>query len=132
MSYGFIYCLTNDCMPGICKIGFTDRAPSQRCKELSSSTSVPVDFNIQFYVEVEAADALERQIHAAFDELRVNSAREFFSCAPAEVYHWLMRNADFETSYLDGDCNFELQKLIDAHIAARQAIKKASSVGEDF
>lgn len=132
MSYGFIYCLSNECMPGICKIGFTDRAPSQRCKELSSSTSVPVDFRIQFYVEVEAAASMERNIHQAFSELRVNESREFFSCAPAEVYHWLMRNADFETSYLDCDCNFELQKLIDAHIAARQAIKKASTAEEDF
>lgn len=130
MSYGFIYCLTNHCMPGICKIGFTDRAPSQRCRELSSSTSVPVSFNIEFYVEVEGAAAIERKIHAAFEGGRVCPGREFFRCSPAEAYHWMMQNADFATSFLDGDCGFELNKLIDAHIAARQAIAKASSLKE--
>lgn len=131
MSYGFIYCLTNECMPGICKIGFTDRAPSQRCRELSASTSVPVNFYIEFYVEVEGAAAIERQIHSAFDQVRVCAGREFFRCAPAEAYHWMMRNADFATSFLDGDCGFELNKLIDAHVAARQAIAKASSVSAE-
>lgn len=130
MSYGFIYCLTNEYMPGVCKIGFTDRAPSQRCRELSASTSVPVSFNIEFYVEVEGAAAIERQIHSAFDGVRVSAGREFFRCTPAEAYHWMMKNADFATSFMDGDCMFELNKLIDAHIAARQAVAKASSLQE--
>lgn len=132
MNYGFIYCLTNRWMPGICKIGFTDRSPSQRCKELSASTSVPEWFNIEFYVEVEGAQAVERQIHAALDSVRVNEGREFFSCAPAEAYHWLMQNVDFATSFLDGDCSFELRKLLDAFVAARQAVAKASSEVEGF
>ena len=127
MHYGFIYCLTNDCMPGICKIGFTDRAPSQRCLELSASTSAPRDFNIEFYVEVEGASAIERRIHQAFSECRVNPGREFFRCTPAEAYHWMMQNADFATSYMGGDCCFELDKLIEANIAARKAIANASS-----
>ena len=130
MNYGFIYCLTNHCMPGICKIGFTDRSPSQRCKELSSSTSARDRFEIAFYAEFEGAHALERQVHAAFDAVRVSSSREFFRCHPAEVYHWLMRNADFETTgYMDGDCSFELNKLIDAEVEARMAIKKAAVAG---
>lgn len=132
MSYGFIYCLTNRYMPGICKIGFTDRSPSQRCKELSASTSAPEWFTIEFYVEVEGAAQIEREIHAAFHEVRINSGREFFSCTPAEAYHWLMCNAEFATSYMDGDCIFELNKLIAANEAAREAIKKASSEVEGF
>ncbi|WP_137137356.1 GIY-YIG nuclease family protein [Pseudomonas asiatica] len=42
MNYGFIYCLGNQAMPGIYKIGMTERAPSQRCLELSNSTSAPL------------------------------------------------------------------------------------------
>lgn len=132
MSYGFIYCLTNRYMPGICKIGFTDRSPSQRCKELSASTSVPEWFSVEFYAEVDGAAQVEKQMHAAFTGVRVSSSREFFSCAPAEAFHRLMCNADFATSYVDGDCAFELDKLIAANEATRKAIQKATSEAEGF
>lgn len=110
MNIGFIYCLTNHYMPGICKIGRTERSPSQRCKELSDSTSAPSQFDIQFYVEVDNSLMVERAIHAAFDQQRINERREFFSCQPVDAYEWLRRNADIYTDYLDGDVIFALQK----------------------
>jgi len=110
MTIGFIYCLTNHYMPGICKIGRTDRAPSQRCKELSDSTSAPWPFDIQFYVEVDNSIAMERDIHEALSNFRINDCREFFSCAPVVAYEWLQCNADIYTEYLDGDVIFSLRK----------------------
>lgn len=111
MNIGFVYCFTNHYMPGICKIGRTDRSPSQRCKELSDSTSAPWTFDIMFYVEVDDSLRVERQIHAAFDEQRFNSGREFFSCKPHEAYDWLRRNVDILTDYVDGDVLFEIHQL---------------------
>jgi hypothetical protein len=119
MNIGFIYCLTNQYMPGICKIGRTDRSPTQRLKELSSSTSTPVEFDIQFYAEVDNSILLERQIHQAFDYARVNPGREFFSCTPAEAYYWMQCNADIYTEFVDGDVIFEANKLTNAVIAAK-------------
>jgi hypothetical protein len=119
MNIGFIYCLTNQRMPGICKIGRTDRSPTQRLKELSSSTAAPVEFDIEFYVEVDNSVLLERRIHQAFDYARVNPVREFFSCSPAEAYYWLQCNAESYTEYVDGDVIFESNKLINAEIAAK-------------
>lgn len=78
MTYGFIYCLGNEAMPGIYKIGMTERAPSQRCEELSSSTSAPLPFDLLFYGEVEDPLRVERQIHSEFYLERVNDYREFF------------------------------------------------------
>ncbi|WP_163086807.1 GIY-YIG nuclease family protein, partial [Acinetobacter baumannii] len=46
MNYGFIYCLENRSFPGIYKVGMTERSPSTRCDELSSSTSIPHPFEI--------------------------------------------------------------------------------------
>ena len=77
MNYGFIYCLSNPSMPGIYKVGKTDRAPSQRCFELSNSTSVPEPFFILFYVEVDNALQTERELHRDLDDFRVSPNREF-------------------------------------------------------
>ena len=78
MSVGFVYVLCNRAMPGIFKIGFTERAPSARIAELSSSTSVPLPFDLVCYGEYEDAQLIEYELHAHFAEKRVNSSREFF------------------------------------------------------
>lgn len=78
MNYGFIYCLGNECMPGIYKIGMTTRAPSARVEELSASTGVPVEFDLICYGEVSEPHQVERQIHEQFYLERVNESREFF------------------------------------------------------
>lgn len=80
MSYGFVYVLANRYMPGIYKVGFTERSPSLRCRELSSSTSVPDDFELVCYAEYEEAHAKEQEIHRALADARVNRGREFFEC----------------------------------------------------
>lgn len=89
MNYGFIYCLENRSFPGIYKVGMTERSPSTRCDELSSSTSIPHPFEILFYMEVDAARAVETMAHALFDAFRVNQAREFFKLDPNELYESL-------------------------------------------
>ncbi len=108
MSIGFVYCITNMYMPGLCKIGMTDRAPSQRVKELSSSTSVPDAFNIEFYAEVESAIEVERSLHSFFDSNRVNEYREFFRVSPMEVYKAIVGMDVVITSHIDGGLIFDL------------------------
>ena len=110
MNYGFIYCLSNPSMPGIYKVGKTDRAPSQRCFELSNSTSVPEPFSILFYVEVDSALQTERALHRDLEACRVSLNREFFRCEPLVIYNWLLSNCDIETEWLDGEMQYELVK----------------------
>ncbi len=78
MNYGFIYCLGNPAMPGIFKIGMTERAPAQRCLELSGSTSAPFPFDILCFGQVEEPRSTEAEIHEAFAAVRVNECRDFF------------------------------------------------------
>lgn len=77
---GYIYILSNPAMPGLLKIGRTDRDTPQRAKELSSSTGVPIDFKIEHTFEVFDSAKSERDIHAFLEKLgfRVNKNREFF------------------------------------------------------
>ena len=42
----FIYVLENASMPGLVKIGRTDRSVSERVNELSSHTGVPTGFTV--------------------------------------------------------------------------------------
>ncbi|MBF8642292.1 MULTISPECIES: GIY-YIG nuclease family protein [Pseudomonas] len=85
MNFGFIYCLSNVTMPGIYKIGMTDRAPSQRCYELSGSTSAPLSFDLLCYGEVCDARSVEAEIHSHFSPVRVNESREFFQHPYTEI-----------------------------------------------
>lgn len=81
-TIGFVYILTNDAMPGLCKVGMTMRSPHARAFELSGATGVPQPFVVAYYCEVENPAEHEKRIHAEFDHLRVGSGREFFRCEP--------------------------------------------------
>lgn len=80
MEYGFVYCIGNDCMPGVYKVGMTDRAPSRRCDELSASTSVPEPFDLLFFIECADPRRVEQSIHRQLTNYRVSDNREFFRC----------------------------------------------------
>ncbi|WP_220385717.1 GIY-YIG nuclease family protein, partial [Klebsiella pneumoniae] len=43
---GWVYVLSNPCMPGIYKVGMTTTSPEVRARELSSATGVPAPFKI--------------------------------------------------------------------------------------
>ncbi len=75
-----VYVLTNPAMPGIVKIGKTNRDdPQVRMNELYT-TGVPLPFECAIAVETDdkGAEGLEKALHAAFGPSRVNPSREFF------------------------------------------------------
>jgi hypothetical protein len=80
-----IYILTNEAMPGYVKIGKTNTSLEQRVAELSRSTSVPLPFTVSYACTVKSAAFVERQLHDAFDNNRVNPRREFFNIDPERV-----------------------------------------------
>lgn len=127
MNIGFIYCLSNPAMPGLYKIGMTERSPSMRCWELSSSTAAPLEFDIEFYAEVANVLMVERQLHAALDRYRVNPGREFFRCLPGVAYNWLMCNVDILTECIRTDVSAQLEQAMQEALAA-QAQQKVIEV----
>ncbi|RPW72444.1 hypothetical protein IPC737_19845 [Pseudomonas aeruginosa] len=78
MNYGFIYCLGNAAMPGIFKVGMTERAPLQRSEELSNSTSSPLPFQLLCFGQVMDPREVESEVHTILSDRRVNYSREFF------------------------------------------------------
>ena len=82
-----VYVLTNAAMPGIVKIGMTDRPDvQQRMRDLyTTGTPLPFDCVIAWQIEGPAAVAVEQALHTAFDPHRINPGREFFQLDPTQV-----------------------------------------------
>ena len=82
-----VYVLTNPAMPGIVKIGMTDRPDVQRRMGELYSTGVPLPFDCVIAREIEDRDAveIERALHTAFGPNRINLSREFFQVDPEQV-----------------------------------------------
>jgi hypothetical protein len=80
-----VYVLTNEAMPGIVKIGFTEGSIEDRISQLSSWSGVPLYFECYYAAEVDDMKRVEKLLHQLFSELRVNPKREFFRIDPEKV-----------------------------------------------
>ena len=76
-----VYVLSNPAMPGMVKIGMTDRDDVQRRMSELYSTGVPLPFECSIALQVEGRKAvdIENALHIAFEPYRVNPSREFFN-----------------------------------------------------
>ena len=82
---GIVYALTNETMPGLVKIGYTDRDNVQaRMKELFS-TGVPYPFVCLEAVRIDDYKNIERQLHRVFEPDRYYQKREFFEVSVEQV-----------------------------------------------
>ena len=85
MSLGIIYVISNPAMPGIVKIGITNRDDiEQRLRELFT-TSLPVPFECEYACKVTDVARVEKALHIAFQNSRVNPQREFFKIEPEQA-----------------------------------------------
>jgi hypothetical protein len=84
MSEGYIYCLSNEAMPGLVKIGeihTEGRTPEDRIRELYT-TGVPLPFTIEFAKKVKNPGQAESRMHTFLSDKRLNQRREFFKVTP--------------------------------------------------
>lgn len=97
MSIGYVYILSNPAMPGLLKIGRTDRRPEARARELAASTGVPSEFCVEFSVLVADSMSAERFVHKTLEDkgYRNSKNREFFSVSLEEASE-VIRQASVE------------------------------------
>ena len=79
-----VYLLTNPTMPDLVKIGRTNDLES-RLRSLSTHSGVPVPFECFYACEVKDSAEVERALHEAFGDHRINPKREFFRLNPQRV-----------------------------------------------
>ena len=83
---GWLYAARNPSYPdSVYKIGQTTVSPSDRIKQLSSSTSVYQDFELAYFVHVSDYLAAEQFVHHALDDCRITIDREFFQASIMDV-----------------------------------------------
>ena len=77
---GFVYIMSNESFnDGLIKIGYSERDPSHRKKELEE-TGVPLPFLVEYYALVEDPLTVEKNVHSSLSEYRKAANREFFTC----------------------------------------------------
>ena len=80
---GYVYCMTNEHMPGFVKVGYTDRTPEDRLGEANGDTwSIPC-WKCETFVRVKSPRDAEKAIHLllSHESGRVSPRREFFTCS---------------------------------------------------
>ena len=82
---GSVYCIANDAMQDIVKIGATLRDPTDRLSEARAVTWAPTCFRIIAQASVYDAFATERAIHALLAPRRFEARREFFTLTHDEA-----------------------------------------------
>jgi T5orf172 domain/Sel1 repeat len=89
---GSVYVLANSAMPGLVKVGKTQRSATERAQELSNQTGIPTPFIVVYEQLFEDCDAAENYVHAVLDRtgIRESSNREFFRATPKEVIEALL------------------------------------------
>jgi hypothetical protein len=91
MKKGFVYVFSNPAMPGLVKVGMTERHPEQRATELHT-TGVPAAFQIDAAIYCSDAERLEYAFHcyASSYGYRVSDNREFFKMDPEHAVRLLL------------------------------------------
>ena len=75
---GWVYVISNPSMPGIVKVGFTMDAPEDRARELSSSSGVPRENELDYAILVDNPRDLEQSVHSCMRNIR--EGKEWFKC----------------------------------------------------
>jgi hypothetical protein len=130
MTDGYVYCFSNESMPGILKVGMTERIPTARLADANSSDTwrPPTPYKIEFAKKVNNPKNKETLLHGLLTRYtdRVNPKREFFRVSVEEVKQF------FEL--MDGEWWIDTPKyednLDDSVMAAAQMIPKEKIVLE--
>ena len=79
LSTGHIYVLQNTSVPGIFKIGFTERSVVERLNEINKATGVITPWQVRDFWFTQEPYLAEQEIHDLLSDYRVEDNREGFA-----------------------------------------------------
>jgi hypothetical protein len=90
---GWVYIIVNKSMPGVVKVGYTDRSPAKRASELGG-TGMPTPYSVAYSVRLHDARKVEQQVHRKLAKAGVG--KEWFRCTVATARTAIENVADIE------------------------------------
>lgn len=130
MAKGFVYILRNEAMPGLLKIGYSVKVPTERVGELFT-TGVPEPFELAYYCLVENADKLEPAIHRNLSAYRHKGNREFFRIELEAAVRSIASLCKPEHEWSEGQLQSVTQSVASDHHAPLYGINITSRHGDD-
>ena len=89
MTDGYLYCFSNESMPGLLKVGMTERTPEIRLNEANSPNTwrPPTPYKIEFAKKVLNPKQKETTLHNLLSQYteRTNPKREFFRISTDKI-----------------------------------------------
>ena len=86
---GYLYAFSNICMPGILKVGMTERTPEERLKDANRSDTwrPPAPYKLECAIKVNNPLKKENILHRILEKYvdRINPEREFFKISIEEI-----------------------------------------------
>lgn len=135
MAEGYIYCFSNSSMPGILKVGMTERTPEARLGEANASDTwrPPTPYTIEFAKKVSNAYGKEKILHTLLEQYtdRVHPRREFFRVSPEEVRKFFdLMDGEMWTKIriVDEDDEDESEEDEDNSIISSSALEKEARI----
>lgn len=129
---GFIYVLSNPSMPGLLKIGFTERSVDERVSELNRATGVPESFIVECTFTSEYPQQDELKIHQVLAHYRKN--KEFFDISFDMAFQQIKRILKREHFFIQKHRLTELlsQERYQKSQKTKEQIKRENSEKEQF
>jgi hypothetical protein len=129
MTDGYLYCFSNESMPGILKVGMTERTPGVRLSEANCSDTwrPPTPYKIEFAKKVSNPKQKETTLHTLLSQYteRINPKREFFRVSTEEIKtffdlmdgelwieHYIEKDEDDEQEDVENEYDEETYKTI--------------------
>lgn len=77
---GYVYCMSNASMPGIYKVGMTERTPEERLYEANQTDTwrPPTPYELEIVERVKNPREVENTLHKNLEKYRIHPKREFF------------------------------------------------------
>jgi len=116
---GYVYCFSNESMPGILKVGMTERKPEDRLRDSNRSNTwtPPTPYKIEMAKQVYYPKQKEQSIHKLLDIYgkRINPKREFFKSSVEEIkaVFDIIDGEYYSAKEVDVDIDDEKEDIVD-------------------
>ncbi len=127
----------------VIKIGQTEKHPEVRAEELTKQESSPCRFSPIFYIKVSDVIAAERIAHTMFNDIRIDSSKEFFTIENSNILRKIqidlilkltevfnLKENDEKNSIFWEKTTFGYKKAIDNALLINSKITKLAKIKE--